>query len=171
MTVKLNGLTHTFPSDIDVLLVGPGGQNAIIMSDVGNGNAVTGVNLTLDDAAATSMTSATLVTGTFKPTNLVGGAPEPDTWPAPAPAASGGSALSVFNGTSPNGTWNLYVFDDAGGDVGSFATGWDLTIATTGPCPATPTPTPSPTATATPTRAERNHHVGCWRWQSWAFRT
>ena len=69
VTVKLNNLSHTFPADIDVLLVGPGGQNAIIMSDVGGGDDVTGITLTLDDAAATNMPAALLTTGTFKPTN------------------------------------------------------------------------------------------------------
>jgi outer membrane biosynthesis protein TonB len=149
VVVKLNNITSTFPGDFDLLLVGPGGQNAIIMSDCGGGGDVTGITITLDDAAAANMTGATLTTGTFKPTNLVGVAPEPDTWPAPAPAASGGSALSIFNGTNPNGTWNLYVFDDAAGDVGSFAGGWELTISTTTSC-TTPTPTPTTTGTATP---------------------
>jgi len=149
VVVKLNNITSTFPADFDLLLVGPGGQNAIIMSDVGGGGDVTGITITLDDAAAANMTGGTLTTGTFKPTNLVGVAPEPDTWPAPAPAATGGSALSVFNGANANGTWNLYVFDDAAGDVGSFAGGWELTISTTNGC-ATPTPTPTTTGTATP---------------------
>jgi uncharacterized repeat protein (TIGR01451 family) len=161
VTVKLNNITSTFPGDFDLLLVGPAGQSAVIMSDCGGGGDVSGVTITLDDAAAANMTGATLVTGTFKPTNLVGVAPEPDTWPAPAPAppAGGASALSVFNGTSANGTWNLYVFDDAAGDVGSFGGGWELSISTTTSCgdPASPTPsvtpstTPNPTATATAT--------------------
>src|SRR6266508_917026 len=33
VTVTINSLTHTFPDDLDFLLVGPAGQNAIIMSD------------------------------------------------------------------------------------------------------------------------------------------
>jgi subtilisin-like proprotein convertase family protein len=153
VTVKLNSLSHTFPSDIDVLLVGPGGQNAIIMSDVGGGTGVTGVTLTLDDAAASSM-GTPLVTGTFQPTNIGTG----DTFPAPAPAPSGGSALAVFNGTAPNGTWSLYVVDDSAGDFGSFAGGWELSIATDNGVPTptpsgTPTPTPTATATATATVA------------------
>jgi uncharacterized repeat protein (TIGR01451 family) len=159
VTVKLNNLSHTFPGDIDVLLVGPGGQNAIIMSDVGGGGDVAGITLTLDDAAATNMTGAQLVTGTFKPTNLVGAAPEPDTWPSPAPAPSGGSPLTVFNGTVSAGTWSLYVLDDAGGDLGSIG-GWELTITTNNGSCVTPTPsasvtpgitsTPTPSATPTP---------------------
>ncbi len=127
VTVTLNNLSHSFPDDIDILLVGPGGQNAIIMSDVGGGTIVSGVTLTLDDAAATNLPdSGPLVSGTFKPTNA-GGA---DTFPAPAPAPSGGSALSVFNGTDPNGTWSLYIRDDTGGLGGSIAGGWCLDITT-----------------------------------------
>ncbi|MBD2813154.1 hypothetical protein ID853_20380, partial [Xenorhabdus sp. Vera] len=34
----------------------------------------------------------------------------------------------VFNGTNPNGTWNLYVVDDAVDDISSIAEGWELTI-------------------------------------------
>ena len=122
---------HTFPDDIDILLVGPGGQNAIIMSDVGGGNpGTTGVTLTLDDFAASSLPDAgPLVTGLFKPTNVNPGTGT-EAWPAPAPAPAGGSALSVFNGTAPNGTWSLYVVDDEAVDSGSIAGGWELSITT-----------------------------------------
>jgi subtilisin-like proprotein convertase family protein len=126
--VRLLGLSHTFPDDIDLLLVGPGGQNAIVMSDVGGSADVTNISLTLSDSASTSMPDAgPLVTGTFKPTNVGGG----DTWSAPAPAPSGGSALSVFTGTNPNGAWSLYVVDQFSPDGGSLANGWcvDLVVA------------------------------------------
>jgi hypothetical protein len=38
--------------------------------------------------------------------------------------------LSVFNGTTPNWTWSLYVVDDGAGDQGSFASGWSISINT-----------------------------------------
>ena len=132
VTVALNGLGHTFPDDVDVLLVSPSGQKVVIMSDAGGGTDVIGVTLTLDDAAATALPdSATLTTGTFRPANY---APS-ETFPAPAPGPpyAATSALSNFNGTNPNGTWSLYVFDDVGGDVGSFAGGWSLTLTTAQP--------------------------------------
>lgn len=152
VVVQLGSLTHTNPGDIDILLVGPGGQNAIIMSDAGGQPNVSGVNITLDDAAVNSLPPvAALTSGTFKPTNHDLGAP--DGFPAPAPAPLGGSALSVFNGTNPNGTWSLYVFDDVGNDAGFFAAeAWAITITTDTNCaPPTPTPTPTATPTATPT--------------------
>jgi subtilisin-like proprotein convertase family protein len=130
VTVSINGLSHTFPDDIDILLVGPGGD-AIIMSDAGNGFNVNNVTLTFDDAAAASLPDeAQIVRGIYQPTNYEG----TDPFPAPAPAPSGNSALSVFNGTNPNGTWSLYVVDDASGDVGQIAGGWTLRI-TTDACP------------------------------------
>ena len=136
MTVTLNGFSHAFPDDVDVLLVAPSGQNAIIMSDVGGGSPVGPVTLTLDDAASTSLPDAgPLVSGTFKPTNIN----SLETFPAPAPTPSGGSALSVFNGISPNGTWSLYIVDDSGGDAGSISGGWclDLTTVAAPPCELT----------------------------------
>ena len=51
MTVAINGISHGATNDIDVLLVGPNGQSAIIMSDAGNFSSVTGIDLILDDGA------------------------------------------------------------------------------------------------------------------------
>jgi subtilisin-like proprotein convertase family protein len=145
--VTINGLTHTSPDDLDFLLVGPQGQNAIIWSDAGGTNGVTNVTVTLDDAAATALPNVNQITsGMYRPANYGTG----DTWPAPAPAPLGGSALSIFNGTNPNGTWSLYLVDDAVGNLGLIGSGWTLTITTVGGCPS-PTPTASPTATATAT--------------------
>lgn len=123
VNVLLNGVTHTSPSDIDLLLVGPAGQQATIMSDVGSDADVSGGNLVLDDEATTPIPTP-VVAGTFQPTNA-GGA---DIFPAPAPTASGASSLAAFDGTNPNGTWSLYVADDASGDTGALANGWSIQI-------------------------------------------
>lgn len=130
VNVTLFGLTHTFPDDIDILLVGPTGVKIRLMSDAGGVNDVSGVNLTFDDAALSSLPdSAQIVSGTFKPTNhpnAVG--PAEDSFPAPAPGLPYGTLLSDFNGINPNGTWSLFVFDDAAGDEGTIAGGWRLTL-------------------------------------------
>jgi subtilisin-like proprotein convertase family protein len=152
VTAKLNGLSHTFPGDLDVLLVSPGGQKVILMSDAGGGTDVTGVNYTFDDAAASSMSVGANPTGTYKPSNFVGVAPEPDTFAAPAPAGPYSSTMAAFNTGNPNGTWSLYVVDDASGDSGAISGGWTLNVTTTataalsipgtgtGPGPASPYP-------------------------------
>jgi subtilisin-like proprotein convertase family protein len=38
--------------------------------------------------------------------------------------------MAALNGASANGSWNLFVFDDAGGDSGSIAGGWSLAVTT-----------------------------------------
>jgi subtilisin-like proprotein convertase family protein len=121
--VRLNGMTHTFPGDIDILLQSPTGTNVVVMSDIGGGADIVNVNYTLDDAA-TAVLSATALnpSGTYKPTN----SGVPDTWPAPGPGAitQATPLLSSFTG-SMNGNWNLYIVDDAGGDVGTL-TSWSI---------------------------------------------
>src|SRR5437773_10083326 len=124
--VRLDGYTHTYPDDLDVLLVSPTGQKVIVMSDVGGGNDVNNVSLTLSDGAAAALPdSGQIVSGTFKPTNIGTG----DTFPAPAPGGPYGATLSMFNGVSANGVWSLFVVADAAVDQGAFSGGWTLTIA------------------------------------------
>jgi subtilisin-like proprotein convertase family protein len=134
MTVTLNQLSHTFPGDVDILLVGPGGQRMVLMSDAGSTGDLVDVTVTFDDEAADIMPSgAQIVAGSYRPTNY--GAT--DAFPAPAPAspysqpATAGTATltSTFAGSNPNGTWALYVVDDAGADVGSLD-GWSLSFRT-----------------------------------------
>ena len=127
--VALSGFTHTFPDDVDVLLAGPAGQRIILLSDAGGSLDVNGVNLVFDDAGAAVPDSAQIVSGTFRPTNFGTG----DVFPAPAPGLPHGAALAAFNGSNPNGTWSLFVVDDAGGDLGSFAGGWSLSFDTADP--------------------------------------
>jgi hypothetical protein len=68
-----------------------------------------------------------LVSGNFKPTDINDGA---DAFPAPAPVPSGAVPLSTFNLSNPNGTWSLYLVDDANVDAGSM-TGWCLEVLAT----------------------------------------
>jgi subtilisin-like proprotein convertase family protein len=136
VVVKISGLTHTFARDIDMLLVGPGGQKVMLMSDAGGNLAVSNATMTFDATAAAAVPqTTTIATGTYKPTDYTFGGTT-DNFPAPGPAPAAPPAtpypadLAVFNGTSPNGTWNLFVFDDGTGDVGNVSGGYTLTIVT-----------------------------------------
>jgi subtilisin-like proprotein convertase family protein len=133
VTATLHGLTHTFPGDLDVLLVGPGGQKVMLLSDAGGGTDVSNITLTFEDGAPAASLSA-LTSGTFSPTNS--GTVDP--FPAPAPAAPYGTALSAYNGVDPNGTWQLFIVDDAGGDVGTLAGGWSLKFTAAPLCASQP---------------------------------
>lgn len=127
VNVTLNGVAHTWPDDIDILLVGPGGQNVILMSDVAGFNpGVTGLNLTFRDGAPPIFGGLAPASGTYRPSNV----DATEAFGAPAPAGPYGANLSVFNGTNPTGTWNLFVRDDVGGDLGQIAGGWTLRLTT-----------------------------------------
>jgi hypothetical protein len=123
VTVTLNNFSHTYPSDVDAMLVGPNGRAALIMSDLGGTTPVSGLVLTFDDQALGQPPSP-LVSGTYQPTNH----DFPDAFPAPAPGGMTGHSLAVFNGSNPNGSWQLYVVDDVAPDAGSIAGGRSLTI-------------------------------------------
>jgi subtilisin-like proprotein convertase family protein/photosystem II stability/assembly factor-like uncharacterized protein len=126
-SVILNGVSHTWSDDVDILLQSPTGVNVILMSDVGGASAITNATYTFSDAGAAMGTGAN-PTGTYKPTNLVGTLGiEPDNWPAPGPGsvAQTAPALSLFTGNM-NGTWKLFVVDDFAGDDGSISGGYTI---------------------------------------------
>jgi len=137
VTAVLRGFAHTYPSDVDVLLVGPSGMNVVLMSDTGGWRGVSSLNLAFSDLADQPISSAgPLVSGTFQPANYQQPA---DSFSLPAPSPPFGTGLSVFNGEQANGTWSLYVMDDGNGDLGSIVNGWSLTITTLGAGAVPPT--------------------------------
>jgi subtilisin-like proprotein convertase family protein len=123
VSVRLN-ITHTFPADLNVLLVGPGSYPAVMLvSDVGNDVDWFNTTIVLDDCAPRALRTNGVPAGRYRPTNEGLGNP----LPASAPAAPYANTLSAFNWRDPNGTWSLYVFDDGSGDVGTI-NNWSLTI-------------------------------------------
>ena len=138
MSVDIRGLSHTFPDDIDMLLVGPGGQSFIIQSDVGGGTDAVNINYKLrDGAAGVPLDNGPLVSGQYRPSDVGAG----DSFGAPAPLGPYGDPVpagpatfaSVFGGTNPNGDWALYVVDDTGGDSGSIGNGWCVNFGDASP--------------------------------------
>lgn len=124
--VTLTGLTHTYPADLGVMLVGPGGQAALLMGHVGGATPVSGATVTFSASATASLTlTGPLGAGPYLPSAE---ATQPLAFPAPAPA-SAATDLGVFGGTDPNGTWSLYVVDAWPTDTGLLA-GWSLDIET-----------------------------------------
>lgn len=124
LRVTLFNVSHTNPDDIDVLLVGPGGQRVRLMSDAGGNQDLVNTTLSFVDNAATRLPdSAQIVGGLYKPSNF--GAT--DAFPAPAPAAPYATTLSAFRHTSADGVWSLYVSDDLGGFRGSIG-GWAMSV-------------------------------------------
>ena len=128
VTVHLSGVSHRWPEDLDILLVGPQGQSVLLFSDAGGQGSLENVDLTFDDDAAAPIPNSSrggIPAGTYRPSNYGDGW---DSLPLPAPQGACGQALSVFRGTDPNGTWQLYVYDDMGGDPGGISMGWSLIV-------------------------------------------
>ncbi len=144
VTVTLTGFSHTFPGDVDLLLVSPTGRKFIVLSDTGGGTDAVNANVTFSDAAAGP--PATIVTGTFRPADTTAG--DPFAAPAPAgpylsPAPVGTQTLTTaFTGAAggdPNGVWSLYAVDDASGDMGSISGGWSISLTSqSNVCSTTP---------------------------------
>ena len=145
MQVTIRGISHGFPRDVDILLVGPDGKNTILMSDACDQTPTDLVNatLTIDDFAARPMPDVTpdaapaCPSGTYQTTDWE--FENPAEMPPPAPAKTGPANLSVFNGTNPNGTWSLYVADDAPPFIfpeppAGIAGGWSLELLPLSSC-------------------------------------
>jgi len=142
VNVTLHGLTHTYPDDVNILLVSPGGQAVMLMSDAGGSGVISAANpatLTFDDGAASGLPNESLITtGTYRPSNYLESNGQPtstnDTFATPPagltiPSGPYSTNLSVFNGANPNGAWYLYVMDDSALDAGVILNGWSLRIA------------------------------------------
>ena len=126
--VTLRGLEHFHGQDLDILLVGPDGHAVVLMSDAcgSDGWGAEG-DSTFDASSANSMAQASpCPPGTYRPANFEDG--DSDAW-AETPDAE----LGDLAGSHPNGTWELYVRDDAdhpGEDGARVGGGWEIDIET-----------------------------------------
>jgi hypothetical protein len=157
INVGFDGFTHEEPPDVSFVLVGPNGQALNLIGCIGANNfPASAAFITLTDGAAQLPNNGSVNTGTFRPTSHC---PAPRVFPAPGPLTayhtpgpSGPATFaSTFNGTSPIGTWNLFVVDTSEDNRGSIPGGWSLDVnPDVTPLPAvsqtsTPTFTPAPT--------------------------
>ena len=137
VAVTLSGFNHTSPDDVDVLMAAPNGQAIVLMSDAGGFNTASNLTISFKAAASNPVPdSGALTTGTFAVHNWGSTPgplcdtvePDPDVFPAPAPAGPYVTSLTSLNGQNPNGNWSLYVVDDCAGDSGSITGGWSINI-------------------------------------------
>ena len=122
-------LSHADPFDVDLALVSPDGEAQILMSDACSSIDLTNYALTFDQDSSTSLPNAACTGSALraKATN-VGASPE--NWTAPgAPQNLTEADLDGYNGENPNGTWRLFVADDAAGAAGT-VNSWSLRIET-----------------------------------------
>ncbi len=98
--------THPFVGDLDVYLISPLGTRVELFTDVGAGSQNI-VNLTLDDEALASITSASqpIANATHRPEGM----------------------LSDFDGELPAGAWRLEITDDTSGEEGQLDS-WELEL-------------------------------------------
>jgi subtilisin-like proprotein convertase family protein len=119
VNVTVNNISHTNPDEIDILLVAPNGQPALLKNNAGGSDDVTDVTVTFDDEAVALISNdGPLIAGTFRPS----------IFPFPSETLAPYAGLAAADGSNPNGTWQLFVFDDGAGDTGTIAGGWTLTI-------------------------------------------
>jgi hypothetical protein len=133
--VTLNGLSHTSPSDLDFLLLGPGGTNLAFWSDAGGNTPISNGDFVIRDSGASLLPGfGGIASGTYRPADY-GEVERSSNWGL-APGlvinhpATGGTATfaSAFGGAwVDNSTWSLYVSDDAAADVGSLAS-WGVQL-------------------------------------------
>jgi len=139
VSVTLTNLSHAFPDDLDLMLIGPDNRNLVFMSDAGGSFIVTGVNLTFSDGAAQALPdSGQIASGSYRPGAFTGDIGDVDfasLFPALTinNAAPNGSATfaTAFNGVSPNAAWTLAAKDDFGVYAGNLDT-FTLTVKTSG---------------------------------------
>ena len=71
MSITLHAFSHTFPDDVDILLVAPDGTKMVVFSDVGGTNDAVSFNITLSDQTTNQLTdSGPFGNGIYRPANF-----------------------------------------------------------------------------------------------------
>jgi len=135
ISVKLNGLNVTADNNLDIWLEGPQGQTVILLSDAGNGTALSNFTITFSDSGVPALagsSSGLINNSIYRPTNNAAGNADLD----PSAFSTAATSFSQFvgqAGASLNGDWKLYVQDDTDSGVdaeklGKLLNGWQITF-------------------------------------------
>jgi uncharacterized repeat protein (TIGR01451 family)/uncharacterized delta-60 repeat protein len=143
VTATLTNFGHTFPSDINVVLEAPAGQDSILMSHCGISTSVDHLTLNFDQSATAYVPIASAITnGTYLPTTnfyepmqSLPTVPTGESGVPAAPQLPYPVNMGVFVGTVPNGNWALWIDDDKTLDSGYLSNGWILNISSGSPVP------------------------------------
>lgn len=132
--VKLNGVSHVVPDDLDVFLVSPSGRVCAVVSDAG-GSGIFGpgawidFNFVLDDASTTYIfddeSDGTVTSGTYRASDY-----EPGESLPPGGVDTIGTNLIPLALGGANGDWKLFVSDDAPSSDGGEIDSWSLVFET-----------------------------------------
>ncbi len=123
-------LSHGDPFDVDLALVSPDGEAQILMSDACGSNDLTEVRVDVRPRllrrAFPTPHAREALCGQRRRTS----APTENVDRSRGPGKLSSEAdLDGYNGENPNGTWRLFVADDAGGAAGT-VNSWSLRIET-----------------------------------------
>ena len=158
-------LQHTFPDDVRLVLQSPSGTAVALMANAGGSvDIAPGTLLRFIDGGLLMADAGPIVATAYSPGQVFGGG---SAIPAPGPALPHGLTFGEFFGEPVRGTWNLYAYDDVGGESGQI-TSVSLLIETEilrnpqlAPVPATSTQ-PFTRLAVTAVGAASPHHA-TWR--------
>ncbi len=129
VTVTVSNLIHSYPHDIGMLLVGPTGASCVLMSAVADYSTITSpITVTFDQTASLLPDQGDIVSASYRPADyFAGDYGTIETFSnSLVPVGPYNTNLTVFSSLPANGTWSLYIEDDAEGDAGAISNGWGL---------------------------------------------
>lgn len=127
LSVAIQNINHPYASDLQALLVGPGGQKILLVSQAASNTNLVGQTWIFNQEATQTLPTAfgvPSISGIYRPTVT-----NVSTFPAPAPGGPYSTNLADLYGTNANGTWTLYICDVFPGfSGGTIAGGWTITF-------------------------------------------
>lgn len=117
LELEINGLTHSNPWDLDIILINPFGTSLDILKDRGDQNPVTGIDLLFrDSGAALPVNPDDPLSGS--PYSLGAVMPEGIVRIGTTPTGGTGFADAFVGSSGGMDSWILIVSDDTGNAIG-----------------------------------------------------
>ena len=120
LQAALHNFSHSYPRDVEVLLMAPSGRVATLMARAGGTDPVA-ESFLFDDDSELALNCCEMISGAFHPTDLAGCCRDLPPGGIDSPETS----LAYLTTNEVNGDWKLFVNDCCGGDSGGIES-WSL---------------------------------------------